>query len=406
MGKEVVLTGLRSNSELHLGNYLGAILPMVGLQKKHAGKYQLNTFVPDLHSFTTPIDHGNLYEQSLKNIKTFVAAGLDINQPDTYIYRQSYIPAHSELTWILDCFAYFGELSRMTEFKEKSGLEEMADRVRSLIASQREVINDDFENKYETSESVERSIVKETHRKQALILDDLEENLINEFKSRRERNVSVGLFNYPVLMAADMLLYGAKWVPVGEDQRQHVEFTRDLAIRMNNKFGDLFIPPEDNAKQTEFSGRSGPVRIRSLRNPDKKMSKSVEDPAGTIMLSDNPDEAAKKVMGATTDSLESINFDWEKQPGIANLLQILALISKKPQDETNSEWQGKPVYGELKSAVAEAVKAFLVEFQATLAKVDQQQLIAKLEADEAAMREVANATLAKVQVAVGLRPKA
>jgi len=342
MSKEVVLTGLRSNAEFHLGNYLGAILPMVDLQKKHAGQYQMNMFVPDLHSFTTPIDHGNLYEQSLKNLKVFVAAGLDIENSDTYIYRQSYIPAHSEMTWILDCFAYSGELSRMTEFKDKSG---------------------------------------------------------------RQDNVSAGLFNYPVLMAADILLYGAKWVPVGDDQRQHVEFTRNLAIRMNNKFGDLFMVPEDNAKQTEFAGRKEPVRIRSLRTPDKKMSKSVEDPAGTIMLTDDPDEAAKKVMAATTDSLESVNYDWEKQPGVTNLLQILALLSDKPQEEVNKEWQGKTGYSELKTFVADAVKTFLSGFQAKLAQVDETRLMQKLTDDEKAMNEVANATLLKVQKAVGLRPK-
>ena len=342
MSKEVVLTGIRSNAEFHLGNYLGAILPMVDLQKKHAGQYQMNMFVPDLHSFTTPIDHGNLYEQSLKNLKVFVAAGLDIENSDTYIYRQSYIPAHSEMTWILDCFAYSGELSRMTEFKDKSG---------------------------------------------------------------RQDNVSAGLFNYPVLMAADILLYGAKWVPVGDDQRQHVEFTRNLAIRMNNKFGDLFMVPEDNAKQTEFAGRKEPVRIRSLRTPDKKMSKSVEDPAGTIMLTDDPDEAAKKVMAATTDSLESVNYDWEKQPGVTNLLQILALLSDKPQEEVNKEWQGKTGYSELKTFVADAVKTFLSGFQAKLAQVDETRLMQKLTDDEKAMNEVANATLLKVQKAVGLRPK-
>jgi len=342
MSKEVVLTGLRSNAEFHLGNYLGAILPMVDLQKKHAGQYQMNMFVPDLHSFTTPIDNGNLYEQSLKNLKVFVAAGLDIENSDTYIYRQSYIPAHSEMTWILDCFAYSGELSRMTEFKDKSG---------------------------------------------------------------RQDNVSAGLFNYPVLMAADILLYGAKWVPVGDDQRQHVEFTRNLAIRMNNKFGDLFMVPEDNAKQTEFAGRKEPVRIRSLRTPDKKMSKSVEDPAGTIMLTDDPDEAAKKVMAATTDSLESVNYDWEKQPGVTNLLQILALLSDKPQEEVNKEWQGKTGYSELKTFVADAVKTFLSGFQAKLAQVDETRLMQKLTDDEKAMNEVANATLLKVQKAVGLRPK-
>lgn len=343
MSKDVILTGLRSNSELHLGNYLGAILPMVDMQKKHAGQYQLNMFIPDLHSFTTPIEHAKLYEQTLKNLEVFVAAGLDIEQPDTYIYRQSYITAHSELTWILDCFSYFGELSRMTEFKDKSS---------------------------------------------------------------RQENISVGLFNYPVLMAADILLYGARWVPVGEDQRQHVEFARELANRLNNRFKNLFVMPEDNIKQTEFVGRSEPVRIRSLRNPEKKMSKSIEDPAGTIMLNDKPDEAAKKVIGAATDSLEAISYDWEKQPGVANLLQILALLSNKPQNDVNSQWQGKSSYSELKSAVADEVKNFLADLQAKMDVVDEQTLLKKLESDEAAMNKVANATLLKVQQAVGLRPSA
>ena len=120
MSKEVILTGIRSNDEPTLGNYLGAFLPMVELQQKHAGKYQINMFVPDLHSFTTPINHGSLYASTIKNLKYFLAAGLDISNSDTYIYRQSFVPAHSELTWILDCFTGYGEASRMVEFKDKS----------------------------------------------------------------------------------------------------------------------------------------------------------------------------------------------------------------------------------------------------------------------------------------------
>jgi tryptophanyl-tRNA synthetase len=342
MSKEVILTGLRSNAEFHLGNYLGAILPMAELQKKHAGDYQVNMFVPDLHSFTTPIDHSTLYDQTIQNLKAFVAAGLDISNENTFIYRQSYIPAHSELTWILDCFSGFGELSRMTEFKDKS---------------------------------------------------------------ERQENVSVGLFNYPALMAADILLYGAKWVPVGEDQRQHLEYTRDLAIRLNNKFDDVFVVPEDNQKQTEFAQRSEPVRIRSLRTPEKKMSKSVEDPAGTILLSDNPFDAAQKVIAATTDSENAIHWDWEKQPGITNLLQILSLLANLPKEDVISEWKGKSSYGDLKTAVADAVKDFLADFQKKLNEVNHDQLMQKLEADEAEMSTVANATLERVQQAVGLRPR-
>ena len=343
MAKEVILTGLRANSEFHLGNYLGAILPMVKLQKKHAGKYQINMFVPDLHSFTTPIDHDKLYEQTIQNLKVFVAAGLDIDDPDTFIYRQSYIAPHSELTWILDCFTGFGEASRMTEFKDKS-----------------QTVGDD--------------------------------------------RITVGLFNYPVLMSADILLYGAKWVPVGDDQRQHVEFARDIASRLNNKFGELFVLPADNTEQLKFSGRSEPVRIRSLRNPEKKMSKSVEDPAGTIMLSDNPADAAKKVMEATTDSDASIRFNFEKQPGVSNLLQIMALISDKSQSEVNAQWEGKTSYGDLKTAVAKAVQDLLTGLQSKVAVIDEAKLLQKLEADEEAMTKVADATLLKVQKAVGLRP--
>ncbi len=341
MAKEVVLTGLRSNAEFHIGNYLGAILPMVELQKKHTGKYQLNMFIPDLHSFTTPIEHGQLYRQTIDNLKIYVAAGLDINDSETYIYRQSYIPAHSELTWLLDCFAYFGELSRMVEFKEKSA---------------------------------------------------------------RQENVSMGLFNYPILMAADILIYGSKWVPVGEDQRQHLELTRDLAIRMNNKFGDLFVVPSNLTEQLKFFGQERPIRIRSLRNPDQKMSKSIDDPAGTIMLSDDPDQAVHKIMAATTDSEASIRYDWDRQPGVTNLLQIQSLLTGEPQKAINDYWTKVNEYGHLKSEVATSVRTFLKTLQTKLARVDEAKLKQKLEADEAKMNETANATLLKVQQAVGLRP--
>jgi tryptophanyl-tRNA synthetase len=341
MSKPVILTGLRANGEFHLGNYLGAILPVVELQKKHVGEYQVNMFVPDLHSFTTPIDHSLLYQQIQDNLRLFVAAGLDIHNEDTYIYRQSYIPAHSELTWILDCFTGYGELSRMTQFKDKSESKDM---------------------------------------------------------------VSVGLFNYPALMAADILLYGAQWIPVGDDQKQHLELARDLAIRLNHKFEqELFVVPHEWKKQLEFTGLSSGVRIRSLRNPDKKMSKSVEDPAGTILLSDTPAEASKKVMSATTDSIGQIHYDFVSQPGISNLIQIAALLAEKPVQEIIDEWEGKSSYGDLKKYVADLVSAFLVNLQESYQQVEPVTITAKLEKDEAAMREVAGETLLRVQKAVGLR---
>jgi tryptophanyl-tRNA synthetase len=349
MNKEVILTGLRSNSSFHLGNYLGAIQPIINLQTNLSGKYQVNMFIPDLHSFTTPIDHSALYQQTIDNLKLYVAAGLNIEDPDTYIYRQSYISAHSELTWILSCFTYFGELRRMTQFKDKSGLSESD-----------ELFGD-------------------------------------------QANVSAGLFIYPVLMAADILLYDAKWVPVGEDQRQHLELTRDLAIRFNNKFEGIFTVPEDWKHQLEFMLRDSGSRIRSLKNPDKKMSKSVNDPAGTINLSDDPELAAKKVMSATTDSIGSINLDWEKQPGISNLLQILALLKNKSIDGVATEWQGQSNYGDLKQVVADQVKTFLTDLQNKLKNVDESLIISKLNNDEQKIREIANSKLLKVQKAVGLR---
>ena len=341
MSKEVILTGIRSNEEPTLGNYLGAFVPMVQLQQRYAGRYQLNMFVPDLHSFTTPIDHTTLYENTLTNLKYFIAAGLDITDEHTFLYRQSFIPAHSELTWILDCFTGFGEMSRMTQFKEKSA---------------------DTNN-----------------------------------------NVTVGLFNYPVLMAADILLYNARWVPVGEDQFQHLEITRDIALRMNRKFGKLFTIPEPTAKQTAFIQRDTGLRIRSLTNPEKKMSKSSTDQKSKINLADTPAQARKKIMAATTDSLGVINFDWQRQPGITNLLQLLAILTNRPQAEVNAEWVGQTQYGPLKRAVAEAVATFLTDFQARLAGISDETLLATLERSERAMNEVASITLLRVQKAVGLR---
>lgn len=367
------MTGIRSNGELTLGNYLGAILPTIELQKKHAGKYQVNMFVPDLHSFTTPIEHGELYQNTLDNLKLFVAAGLDIQNTDTFIYRQSFIPAHSELTWILDCFIGMGELERMTQYKSKA----------------RQLYGENIE-KY-SAKLAEEPNYAELKAEQIKIMDET------------AYRISAGLFNYPALMAADILLYGATYVPVGEDQRQHIELTRDVAIRMNNKFGELFTVPEEWSKQVAFANRQSGVRIRSLRTPEKKMSKSVDDPAGTILLTDKPDEAAKKVMSATTDNEGSVHYDFDKQPGVSNLLQISALLAKRSVDEVAKEWEGKNSYGDLKKHVAEQVQLCLTDLQAAYTSVNETDLTAKLESDEKAMQNVAETTLLTVQKAVGLR---
>ncbi len=344
MTKPVILTGIRANNDLTIGNYFGAIMPIIDMAKKHSDEYQINMFIPDLHSFTTPIDHSLLYDQILHNARVFVAAGLPLDNDNIYLYRQSYIPAHSEMTWVLDCFTGFGEMSRMIQFKEKSGS-----------------IGDD--------------------------------------------RTSVGLFNYPVLMAADILLYNAKYIPVGEDQTQHLEFTRDIAERMNGKFGEIFTIPEPVKSQHEFFGNDQGLRIKDLIDPTKKMSKSDESGRGVIFLSDEPAVAAKKIMSATTDDKAEINFDRQNQPGISNLLEILALTRGVSLDSVIAEFKGQTRYGDFKSTVANEVEKFLSDFQTRLAAVDDNAVIEKLEQSERDLTPIANATLLRAQQVVGLRPK-
>jgi tryptophanyl-tRNA synthetase len=336
MSKPVILTGLRANNDLHIGNYLGALLPMVDMATHKAGEYQVNLFVPDLHSFTTPINHGTLQEGIMNALRVFVAAGLPLDNPDVHIYRQSYISAHSELTWILDCFTGMGEMQRMTQFKDKSA---------------------------------------------ALGAD----------------RISVGLFNYPVLMAADILLYDAEYVPVGDDQTQHIEFTRDIAERMNKQFGDLFVVPKSMPEQHEFFGKDQGLRIKDLADPAKKMSKSDESGKGVIFMTDSPDVARQKIMSATTDSVGKANYS-DEQPGLKNLLGIYKLLGGNLD-----ELIGQEQYGPLKEAVSSKVSEFLAVFQQKLAQVDDQAILNKLSISEKKMNVQANETLLKVQKAVGLR---
>lgn len=347
MSKEVILTGIRANNDLTIGNYFGAILPMIDMAKNYSDKFQINMFVPDLHSFTTPTDLSQLQKQIWHNLRLFVAAGLPLDNADIHIYRQSYIPAHSELAWILSCFTGFGEMSRMIQFKDKS----------------------------------------------AKIAED---------------RIGVGLFSYPILMAADILLYNSTYIPVGEDQTQHLEFTRDIADRINSmaqKYGHqpVFTVPKPVKEQHEYFGKDQGLRIKDLQDPTKKMSKSDDTGKGVIFLGDSPEEAAKKIMSATTDSVGSIHFDWDEQPGITNLLQILALFTGRDTTDVTEEWMGKSSYGDLKKAVAEAAKDFLNNLQNKLQQIDDNQIQEKLEQSEAAMREISNNTLSKVQKAVGLR---
>jgi len=234
-------------------------------------------------------------------------------------------------------------------------------------------------------------------------------NRMTQFKDKSGTigadRVSVGLFNYPVLMAADMLLYGSEYVPVGDDQTQHLEITRDLGERMNSQFGEIFTIPRAVKEQHAFFGKDQGLRIMDLQDPSKKMSKSDESGKGVIFLSDTPEEAARKVMSAATDDKAYVRFDRENQPGISNLLEILALFQSRDRDEVVAEFEGQTLYGDFKAIVAEEVRRFLLDFQKKLADVDEAIVIDKLEQSERDLAVTANATLSRAQQAVGLRPR-
>lgn len=344
MNREVILTGLRANNDLHIGNYFGAMLPIIEIATQKSNDYQINMFIPDLHSFTTPIDHDTLQENIISNARLYAAAGLPLDSSNVLIYRQSYVSAHSELTWILDCFTGMGEMERMTQYKDKA----------SKLSNDR---------------------------------------------------ISVGLFNYPVLMAADVLLYDAKYVPVGDDQTQHLEFTRNIAERINKRFGNIFRVPEPIDKQHEFFNRGQALRIKDLVDPTKKMSKSDESSKGVIFLTDEPTVASNKIMSATTDDKSRIVYNPIEQPGISNLLLILALLRGRPVESLEAEFTNQPKYGEFKQIVANELSVFLRSYQHKLSTVDHVGLVRAFERSEEIANHAASAKLLQLQKAIGLRPK-
>ena len=248
-----ILTGLKPTGELTLGNYLGAIKQMVAMQEE----YDSYLFVADLHALTIEQDPRELNDRIRKFIAMYLACGIDPNKNTIYIQSENeYIPS---ISWLLECTTYYGEASRMIQFKEKS---------------------------------------------------------------KQNKNFSLGLMTYPVLMAADILYLDADYVPVGIDQKQHVELARNIAERFNNKYGKTFNLPEPLVSV-------GGTKIKDLKDPTKKMSKSEENPQGVISMFDTPEEITKKIMKATTDSENTIKYDEENKPGISNLLNIASLISGK-----------------------------------------------------------------------------
>jgi tryptophanyl-tRNA synthetase len=290
--------------------------------------------IADLHALTVEHDPALLYERTLRGAAQLLAAGVDPCR--STVFLQSHIPEHTQLSWVLGCLTGFGQASRMTQFKDKAA------------------------------------------------------------KAGTE-SASVGLFTYPILMAADILLYKADQVPVGEDQRQHLELTRDLAIRFNTRFGETFVVPEPHIVRSVG-------KIQDLADPSSKMSKSSSSPSGIVELLDDPKINIKKIKSAVTDSDRIVRFDPDTKPGVANLLTILSALSGTAIPDLVAQFEGRG-YGDLKGAVADAVTAFATPYRERTRQLmgERTELEAILAAGSEKAREVASATLAEVYQRVGLR---
>ena len=342
-GKKTVFSGVQPSGILHLGNYLGTLAQWLEMQNQ----YNCIFCVVDYHAITVKQEPKELNRRILDVVKIYLASG--INPEKAVIFQQSDITAHTELAWILNCAsARIADLNKMTQFKEKSRL--------PLRGTSGQGVG-------------------------------------KEPASPAGRSVSVGLYDYPVLMAADILLYNTDLVPVGEDQVQHVELTRTLAERFNRDYGQVFKVPE-------AAVRKQGARIMGLDDPTKKMSKSASSPANFIALTDTPEVAEKKIKRAVTDSGKEIKFD-EKKPAIANLMTIYSLLSGISIKELEAEYQGKG-YGDFKNDLAEVVSKFLREFQINYHsfKDDEVKQILKDGAEKAG--PVADETLKRVKNKLGI----
>ena len=328
--KKVMLSGIKPTGDLTLGSYLGAIKNWA----ERAEQFDCYYFMADLHALTTRNNPADLRRRTLEQLAQYVACGLD-PQKNT-LFLQSHVPAHAELGWVLNCYTMFGELSRMTQFKDKS--------------------------------------------------------------AKNADNINGGLFTYPALMAADILLYQPDYVPVGDDQKQHVELTRDVAQRFNNLYGETFRMPEP------FIPKVG-ARVMDLQDPHSKMSKSDEIGTGRVCLMDSPEDIARKFKRAVTDSdtERCVRYDPENKPGVSNLMSIYAAVTGESFDEIEREFEGKG-YGAFKPAVGDAVIEMLRPIREESLKIMKDKAyLANLCKDGAERASyIANKTLRKVYKKVGL----
>lgn len=326
--RKVSLSGIQPSGKITLGNYLGSIKNWVDIQD--SDEFDNRYCVVDLHAITVRQNPDDLREQTYQLFAQLLAAGLD---PDKCVlFIQSHVPGHPELSWVLSCFTMFGELSRMTQFKDKS--------------------------------------------------------------QRHADNVNAGLFTYPVLMAADILIYDADIVPVGEDQRQHVELARDIAIRFNNRFPGSFVVPE------AFIPKEG-AKIMSLQDPSRKMSKSDSNENAYILVMDSPDDILRKFKRAVTDSDGCVRAGADK-PGVTNLMSIYGVLTGKSFADIEREFDGRG-YGEFKQAVAQTVVDALRPIQQEYARLlaDRGYLDGVLAEGAVRAGAIARRTLAKVYKKIG-----
>ena len=325
-GKKILFSGMQATGNLTLGNYLGALKNWVSISDEYETFYS----VVDMHSITVRQDPAELRRRARTLLTLYIAAGLDPEK--NCIYYQSHVSGHAELSWILSCYTYMGELSRMTQFKDKS--------------------------------------------------------------AKHADNINAGLFTYPVLMAADILLYQSDVVPVGIDQMQHLELTRDIAQRFNAIYGDVFTIPE------AYIGKVG-AKIMSLQDPVKKMSKSDENPNGSIYLMDDPDTIIRKFKRAVTDSEAHVHY-CDEQPGIKNLIDIYCACTGKTPADTEAEFEGKG-YGDFKLAVGESVVSVLKPLQDRFADLSKNKdyLDSMIKANAEKAQYFSNKTLRKVQKKIG-----
>jgi len=323
--RKVILTCVQPTGNLHLGNYLGAVLNW----KRMQDDYECYFGVVDMHAITLPIEPAKLRAATLELVAWYLASGLD--PAKAHVFVQSHIIGHAELAWVLGCLCPVGQLERMTQYKDKVA---------------------------------------------------------------KHESVGGGVLYYPVLMAADILLYNADAVPVGEDQKQHLELARDLAEKFNRHYSPTFNVPEP------FIAKTG-ARIASLSNPEKKMSKSDEDPSGTLYLNDPPALLRKKMMSAVTDSGSEVVVRDDK-PGVANLLHILSAVTGRALPSLEAEFAGQG-YGVFKSAVADAVVAALEPVQKKYAELmaNKDHLLEVIKAGDEAAQKTAYKTLTKVYRKVG-----